>query len=455
MATETDKKLLVGAAAGDITPWLGVSISGGMQDRTATHIHDQLYARCLVLDNGSTRLAIVACDSCVIPREIFDEAKRMVQEHTGLQPAHMLMAATHTHSAPAATSLFQSVPDPKYQQFLTVRIADTVRCAINNLAPGRIGWGVGREPNQVFNRRWHMKPGTIPADPFGRLVDKVQMNPQRGSPDLIKPAGPVDPDVTVLSVQSMEGKPQALLANYTLHYVGGVDRGHISADYFGMFSNRMQELLKAGGLDPPFVGMLTNGASADINNIDFRVIPKRQRPYEQMSIVANTVASEAFRVVQKIQYQQHTALTVRQAKIKLGVRRPSQDEVHKAQRVVADMNDQSPQNREEVYAKETIALSEFPEQVELIVQAMRIGEVGIVAIPCEVFVEVGLEIKKKSPFKTTFIIELANGYNGYLPTVEQHKLGGYETWPAKSSYLEIDAAPKIVDLSIELLNDMN
>jgi len=122
--------------------------------------------------------------------------------------------------------------------------------------------------------------------------------------------------------------------------------------------------------------------------------------------------------------------------------------------VVADIKEEQVPTREEVYAKETIALSEFPEKVELIVQAMRIGEVGIVAIPCEVFVEVGLELKKKSPFKTTFIIELANGYNGYLPTVDQHKLGGYETWPAKSSYLEIDAAPKIVDLSIELLNTM-
>jgi hypothetical protein len=81
---------------------------------------------------------------------------------------------------------------------------------------------------------------------------------------------------------------------------------------------------------------------------------------------------------------------------------------------------------------------------------MRIGDLGIAAIPCEVFVEIGLEIKAKSPFKPTFAISLANGYNGYLPTPEHHKLGGYETWRARSSYLEVDAAPKIVDTVMEL-----
>jgi len=453
-AARNENKLLVGAAAGNITPRLGVFINGGMFHLKATHIHDQLYVRCIMLDNGSKRVAIVVCDSCMIPREIFDRAKRMVQENTGLPKENILMAATHTHSAASAARLFQSTPDPKYLRLLTVRIADTVRCAINNLSPGKIGWGVGEEPHQVFNRRWYMKPGTIPANPLGKLDDKVKMNPRRGSPDLIKPAGPTDPDVTVISMQSKEGRPLALLANYTLHYVGGDVRGHISADYFGMFVDRIQQLLEADRMDPPFVGMITNGASADVNNIDFRVRGKRKRPYEQMGVVADAVAAEAFRVVQKMQYLEHVALGTRQAEIQLGVRRPSKADIERAERIVAEIDGPEAKTREGVYAKEAIELSKYSDKVELIVQAMRIGDIGIVAIPCEVFVEVGLEIKKKSPFETTFIIELANGYNGYLPTVDQHKLGGYETWPARSSYLEIGAAPKIINLSLELLNDL-
>jgi len=108
----------------------------------------------------------------------------------------------------------------------------------------------------------------------------------------------------------------------------------------------------------------------------------------------------------------------------------------------------------EVYARETVLMSRYPATVKVVVQAIRIGELGIVSSPCETFVEIGLEIKKKSPLRPTFTIELANGYNGYLPTPAQHKLGGYETWRARSSYLEVDAAPKITAAILTLLNDV-
>ena len=100
-------------------------------------------------------------------------------------------------------------------------------------------------------------------------------------------------------------------------------------------------------------------------------------------------------------------------------------------------------------------MKDYPEQVPVLLQAMRIGDLGIAAIPCEVFAEIGLAIKQQSPFKPAFTIELANGYNGYLPTPEQHKLGGYETWQARSSYLETEAAPKILDTLMALFARLN
>ena len=133
-------------------------------------------------------------------------------------------------------------------------------------------------------------------------------------------------------------------------------------------------------------------------------------------------------------------------KLKLGVRRPSADEVVKARAVVAKAKSDGRALRglSEIYARETVLLADYPEEVELELQALRIGDVAICAIPCEVFVEIGLELRKKSRLGTTFTIELANGYNGYLPTPAQHELGGYETWRARSSYLEVDASVKIV-----------
>ena len=438
------RQFRAGAATSNITPRLGTSINGYFTDRRAENVHDELHARCLVLDNGETRLAIVVCDSCMIPREVMDAAKRRIQEKCALPANHILISATHTHTGPSCVSLFQSDADQPYQGFLSTRIADGVARAINNLAPARIGWGVGSVPDHVNNRRWKMKPGTIPANPFGGTNDLVKMNPPIASPDLIEPAGPTDPDVSVVSIQSPDGRPIALLANYSLHYVGTSRANDISADYYGAFAGRIQQLLGADRLDPPFVAILANGTSGDINNINFRQKrPAPAGPYDQIKVVSDAVAAEAHRVYKTLQYRDWVPLAVEQTEINLGVRLPGTNDIARAEAILARSKGKPLTSPEQVYARETVLMNDFPQQVPLIIQAMRIGDLGIAAVPCEVFAEIGLAIKKESPFKPTLTIELANGYNGYLPTPEQHKLGGYETWRARSSYLEPEASTKI------------
>ena len=127
----------------------------------------------------------------------------------------------------------------------------------------------------------------------------------------------------------------------------------------------------------------------------------------------------------------------------LGVRRPNEADIARAQAIVDAAASDIMKSAAEVYARETLLLREYPAEVSVPLQALRIGDVAIAAIPCEVFVETGLHLKATSPFSQTIPIELANGYNGYLPTEEQHALGGYETWRARSSYLEVHAADKI------------
>jgi neutral ceramidase len=449
------RQFRAGAATSNITPRLGTSINGYFTDRLATNVHDELHARCLVLDDGQTRLAIVVCDSCMISREIMEAAKRMVADKRGLATDHILISATHTHTAGTCVPIFQSDPDPQYVRFLVARIADSVALAINNLAPAKIAWGVGCEPNQVFNRRWKMKPGTIPPDPFGGTNDLVKMNPPVESPNLLEPAGPTDPEVSVVAVQSLTGRPIGLLANYSLHYVGTGRDNDISADYFGAFADRIQQLLGADRLDPPFVAMLSNGTSGNINNINFRQKRAPLPPYEQIRVVAGAVAAEAQRVCKGLQYQDWVPLGVQQTEIKLGVRLPSPEDVARAESILAKAKGAELKSTEQAYARETVLMKDFPKQVPVLIQAMRIGDLGIAAIPCEVFAETGLAIKQKSPFKQTFTIELANGCHGYLPTPEQHKLGGYETWRARSSYLETEAAPKIFDTLMALFARLN
>lgn len=444
-----------GAATSNISPPLGTSINGNMHDHPVAHIHDELHARALVLDDGKTQLALVVCDNCMIPREVITEAKKLIQDRSKLAPDHVLISATHAHSCPTAGSVFQSDPDPAYLKFLAVRIADAVQRALNNREPASIGWGAGKNADQVFNRRWKMKPGTVPANPFGHTTDRAKMNPGVGSPNLVEPAGPTDPEVPVVSVRSASGRPIALLANYSLHYVGGVGAGHASADYYGAFADRTKQLIEGDRLDPPFVAMMSNGTSGDINNIDFRKARKPAKPYERIRLVADELATEAVRVARAIEYRNELTLDARAADLKLGVRRPNPTELAEAEAILARAKPGPDlKSINEIYARESVLLSKYPEMVDVNVQALRIGDLAIVAIPCEVFVEIGLKLKAESPIKPTFTIELANGYNGYLPTKEQHELGGYETWRARSSYLEVDAASKITAKALDLLQEL-
>lgn len=448
-----EKVFRAGAAAANITPWMGISINGNMTDQIGTNVHDQLHARALALDDGKTRLVIVVADSCMIYREIFDAAKKLVNERTSLPAQNILMSATHTHSAPAAVSIFQTDANKEYQRFLTLRLADAAQQALNNLAPAKIGWAIASEPRHVFNRRWKMKSGVLNKDPFGGTNDLVRMNPPPGNSELLEPAGPVDPEVPVLAVNSLDGRPIAVLANYSMHYCGGVGARTYSADYFGAFCDRLQHLLGADGQDPPFVAIMSNGTSGDCNSINFREPPRSEAPYERIRTVANHLAEAVLEAHQKIRWQDRVTLRSEQKEIQLGVRKAPSEQLARAKEILSNakkQNGQYPGWSPEVYAREAVLLDEFPDRVALLIQTFGIGELGIAAIPCEVFAEIGLEIKKRSPLKPSFTIELANGYNGYLPTPEQHKLGGYETWGARSSYLEVDAAPKIVSTVLEL-----
>ncbi len=454
--TQPAKVFRAGAATSNITPKIGTSINGNLKDVTIKQIHDETHARSIVLDDGQTRLAFVTVDLCLIYKEELDAAKQRAHEITGIPVENMMMSATHTHSGGTACSVFQSDPDKDYLKFLRERIADAVVRANNNLVPARIGWAVGNEPGQVFNRRWKMKPGKPIMNPFC-TEDQVKMNPGIGNPDLLEPAGPTDPELPIISVQTPEGRPIALLANYSLHYVGGTGPGEISADYFGMFAERMKQLLQSDNNQyPPFVAMLSNGTSGNINNVNWGggQAPPPAPPYSRMREVADIVAAEAYKTYQNIKYQNWISLSAAQKEIKLGVRHPDKEEIERAKGIIAKANGPVMNTMEEIYARETMLMNDFPKQVPLFIQAFRVGDLAIAAAPCEIFVEIGLDIKAKSPFKPTFTTSLANGYNGYLPTPEHHKLGGYETWRARSSYLEVDASTKISSVLFDLLQKL-
>lgn len=452
-AKAASDSLQAGAAKYDITPRsFPVSMTGSFQDRKAQSAHDPLHARALVLKSGDTSVAFVVCDICLISREIFDAAKQQASLKTGIPASNMLTSATHTHTAPTSVPLAQCHPSPEYVQFLTEGIAQSIINAHARLEPAQIAWGVAQEPAEVNNRRWYVKEGEILPNPFGKMTDKVRMNPPRGSDILIKPAGPIDPAISFLSVQTAEGRPLALLANYSLHYVGGIPPNQLSADYFGEFARQIKKRL---GGDETFVGIMSNGTSGDINNYNFREPRPRAAAFERVIAVASVIADKTYDAVKDLKYRSDAEIVLQERTLDLGIRKPEQEELEYAKKLLAAAKDPDRLTTNEVYARETVNIDKGPGTVNIKLQALRIGELGIVAIPCEVFAEIGLEIKQKSPLKPTFVIALANGYNGYLPTPEQHVLQGYETWRSSWSYLEVDASTKINQQIFQMLNQIS
>ena len=442
------KKLFrAGAAIIDVTPAkLPVIVNGGMTERLAHKVVDPLHARCLVLDDGRTQVAIAVVDSCLIPRALLDKAKAKASKATGIPIERMLISATHCHSAPSVSPALGSGHEPEYAEYLAARIAEGIAQAHGQLQPARIGWAVDRDPANVFCRRYLMKPGTARTSPFtGHTDDQCQMNPGYQNPNAVKRTGPVDDAVSVLSIQTPDGRPLALLANYSTHYAGAPA---LSADYFAVFAQKIAERI---GARAGFVAMMSNGTSGDANCCDF---DNPRRPFDRFTVGEDTAAA-AHRAYQKIEYHDWVPVAMEERRLTLKVRMPTQKEVAEAKAYIeANCKDRKPKTVPEVYALETVALSEMPPTRELRLQAIRVGELGITAIACEVYGSTGLKLKAKSPLKPTFNISLANGCQGYIPPPDQHKLGGYTTWRARSSCLEPHAEPKIVACLLELLTDI-
>jgi hypothetical protein len=440
--------LRAGAAAVDASPKkLPVLINGGFLENSATKVNDPLFARCLVLDDGTTRLAIVVVDSCMMPRELLDKAKEMARERTGIPTEKMLISATHTHSAPAAMGALGCRPDEMYVAELPGRIAEGIVRAAANLQPARVGWGTIDDDRHTFCRRWIRRPDKMLDDPFGQKTVRANMHPGHVNPDAIAPSGPVDPALTVLSIQTAEGKPLALLANYSQHYFGA---SPVSADYYGRFAKAVARKLGAEQGGNPFVGIMSQGTSGDQMWMDYG----KPRYDPGIDRYAEEVADSAYQAYKSIeQYHDHVSFGMAETRLTLRRRVPDAARLKWARDVAGRMGDRIPRILPEVYAKEAIFLHDEPER-ELKLQAIRIGDLAITAIPDEVFALTGLKIKAQSPLPLTMNIALANGSEGYIPPPEQHALGGYTTWPARTAALEVQAEPKIVAAVLKLLEQV-
>jgi hypothetical protein len=436
-----------GAAAVDITPTSPSSnIAGGFLEGSATRVNDRLYVRAIVLDDRKTKIALVVVDTCMMTQALIDEAKEFASKQCGIAVDHMMVSATHTHSAPAAMGCLGTRQDKRYASTLPAKIVEAIFAADSKREPAKIGWASIDDWEHTHNRRWIHRGERKIVDPFGNASGLAHMHPGYLSPDVIGPSGPVDPGLSVLSVQAKDGRPLAVLANYSQHYFGAEA---ISADYYGRFSKYIAAILKQPGEgNGPFICAMSQGTSGDLMWMDYGA-PQKQLTMDRY---AEAVATYAEKALSQVVYHDHVPLKIVERKLKLNYRAPDEARLAWARPIASKIENDLPKNLPEVYAREALILHER-QSTELKLQAIRIGDLTISALPNEVYALTGLKLKARSPFAAHFNIELANGAEGYIPTPEQHALGGYTTWPARTAGLEVEAEPKIMETLLGALEE--
>lgn len=431
------QSLRAGFARADITPAVGSEIPGNFQKNFAEGVHDRLLVEAAFFANGSTELAVVGVDLIMIPRDVVNDARRAAETRCGIPAPNILIAASHTHNGGPIIECFEVESDPAYCRFVAEKIAEAVVQAHDKTVEARISTGVGRDDSVGFNRRFKMKDGT------------VKTHPGKMNPDIVEAAGPIDPDVGVIAVENTQGQLLGCIVNYALH---GTTMGGslISADW----PYYLRETIR-GGIGSDIGVVFINGACGDVTQVDNR----SPRPSEFGEAWARragmTVGAEALKVLARAEFKADAPLGVATESLALPIRdlAGSDEELIAREAPASGLGS----GGGDVYLREARLVREMKAKsptVNVEVQAIRIGDAAIVSNPTEFFCQLGLDIKRGSPWKPTMVAELANGYSGYCPTAEAFKGGGYEVRTARSSFLAPGTGEQIVESSVRLLNQL-
>jgi len=440
-----------GAAAIDISPrTLPALRNGGFIEASSSRVDDPLHARCLVLADGKTTLAIAIVDSCMAPRDVCDAIKRRVSDATKIPADRILIASTHTHTAPSLMDYCLGCrKDPNYADYFIARVAESIVKANGHLAPAEAAWTTIDAPDHTHSRRWLHRIDAIDSDPFGDQTVRAMMHPGYQNPAYTGPAGPVDTGLTLLSIRSTSGEPIAILSNYSMHYFGSGEG--FSADYFGDYALYLETKLGKPDTARPLVAIMSQGTSGDLHWMDYSQPQRRDYSREQY---ARELGDLTLKSLADLQYHRNVSLAMAQTELALGRRLPSAKRLAWAEETRSKQTTPRPSTLPEVYAEQALWMRDNP-RADLVLQAVRIGNLTLAAIPNEVFAITGLKLKAQAPLATHMNLELANGAEGYIPPPEQHYLGGYTTWPARTAGIETEAEPKIVAALLTLLEKVS
>lgn len=439
-------ELRVGAAAVVITPPLGTPMAGYYSERGADGVRDDLFAKALVLEKDGTKAALVALDLISTTRPHVVEARRLIEKETGIPAANVMISASHTHTGPVLTGRGprdealggSSDLARRYSEELPARIAEAVRKADQALAPARLALGRGHEDGIAFNRRYHMKDGT------------VGWNPGVLNPRIVKPAGTIDPEVAVVHFAAPNKKPLATYVNYAVHLdnVGGTK---VSADMPATVAKLLADVK-----GPEMVTLYTTGCCGDVNHINVTWADPQKGP-EQAARMGIMLTGAVLRAWPQLRNAEPPVLRCKSEIVKLPLPPITPADVEKARATATKFRETKGKGIPFLESVATFKVLDVearqgkPQEVE--VQVVALGQdIAWVSLPGEIFVELGLAIKQDSPFKHTIVAELANGSVGYIPARRAYAQGNYEVI---SSRCGVGSGELLVDTAVRLLKELH
>jgi hypothetical protein len=432
-SNEGELTLKAGFAAADITPEAGAEMPGGFGKNLAKGTRDKLWAAAAVISDGANHVALVGIDALFTPGAAAAAARARIEKATPIPGRNLLVSASHTHTGGPVVSCFGSEADPAYVDRVARGIAAAVEEAWKRLQPVEIGIGTGREETISFNRRFLMRDGreiTHPGKPG-----------TEHNGDIVRPAGPIDPDVGVLAARAPGGAVAGVVVNFTCHstVIGG---DLFSADYVG----RMRKHLQARYGEAVAVVFL-QGACGDITQVDNQS-PAREFGAEHAELMGRKLAAEVERTIGRMSWEKAMTTAAGAESVPIAIRAAPDPE---AERPAFGLGS----GQDDLYASERGKVAEERARTPVIaceVMAVRLGPLGIAANGAEYFCEYALRIKECSPQAITWFAGYANEYIGYVPTPQAFAGGGYEPRTARSSKLAPDAGQKLAEAALRALN---
>jgi hypothetical protein len=439
--------LLLGTAVADITPPVGYRMSGYFYERQSTGVLNPLHAKAFVLSQGDAKFAWVFCDLVGVPRELTTKARDEAASATGIPRDQIFIAASHTHTGPLyfgalrdyfhETAAKRAGADPQeksdYAAELRQKLVEVIQQAASAAKPVELHAGVTIQQGLSFNRRYVMRDGS------------VRTNPGKLNPNIVRPAGPIDPQVGLLQFRR-DGKPTAGLTVFALHCdtTGGTE---FAADYPFFLERELQKQLTDG-----YLSAFAAGTCGDVNHFDLST-DRQQKSLQESEHIGATLAATVLKALADLPPIEHPSLAAVAKTVSVPLQHYSPEEISAARAKLPKVGTRELPTYEQVAAVKIVGIGDYgTENHPMDVQAFRLSDgVALVALPGELFAELGLAIKQKSPFATTLVVELANDYPGYIPTRRGFAEGGYEPTNSK---VAPGGGEMLVDAAVELLSSV-